>query len=243
MDLNSGVNYLMLTIHHNTSDTVSRNRSLLKEARLVSMLANAELMEEDGFGPKVYRLADGNVLKLFRIKRLLSSNLWSPYACRFVENALRLRTRGFRCFTPLEWGDVPSLDRQYALYEYLSGETVRTLLYEKMTKGRDASTLVMEVGNLLGMLHRKGVYFRSVHLANLVKGSGDREIGLIDVMAMRFHRRRLSLRQRRRNFVHLLRYRQDCRFLEESENRWREGYELGWDAGMGDHEWRTLVGR
>lgn len=38
----------------------------------------AHVLEADGSGDKVLRLADGRMLKLFRRKRLLSSALFSP---------------------------------------------------------------------------------------------------------------------------------------------------------------------
>ena len=40
----------------------------------------AEVLEVDHCGEKVLRLRDGNILKLFRRKRLISSALWYPYA-------------------------------------------------------------------------------------------------------------------------------------------------------------------
>ena len=46
----------------------------------------AQVLEADGSGDKVLRLADGRMLKLFRRKRLLSSALFFPYAQRFANN-------------------------------------------------------------------------------------------------------------------------------------------------------------
>jgi hypothetical protein len=44
--------------------------SRLAQADLTAMIEGARILEKDSYGPKVYLLADGNILKLFRRKRL-----------------------------------------------------------------------------------------------------------------------------------------------------------------------------
>ena len=44
--------------------------------QLDALLQGAKTIEEDGLGIKVARLGDGDFLKLYRRKRLLSSDLW-----------------------------------------------------------------------------------------------------------------------------------------------------------------------
>ena len=51
----------------------------LPAAMLDELIAGARILEQDSFGPKVYQLRDGNMLKLFRRKRLLSSALLRPH--------------------------------------------------------------------------------------------------------------------------------------------------------------------
>lgn len=58
-------------------------RSQLNNAELDALVATATLIESDSYGPKVYRLDNGEYLKLFRRKRLLSSALLTPYSVRF----------------------------------------------------------------------------------------------------------------------------------------------------------------
>ena len=62
-------------------------RSHLNNAELNALVAKATLIESDSYGPKVYRLDNGEYLKLFRRKRLLSSALLIPYSVRFCRNA------------------------------------------------------------------------------------------------------------------------------------------------------------
>ena len=77
-------------------------KTKLNNDRLASLTANAQVLEEDSLGPKVYRLANGDFLKLFRRKRLISSALLAPYSDRFWRNAARLAELGIPTLTPLK---------------------------------------------------------------------------------------------------------------------------------------------
>src|SRR5690606_35574721 len=57
-------------------------------------------------------------------------------------------------------------------------------------------------------LHECGVYFRSLHMGNIVL-TPDNQLGLIDISDMRCLGRPLSRRMRDRNYRHLLRYEND----------------------------------
>jgi RIO-like serine/threonine protein kinase len=54
-------------------------------------------------------------------------------------------------------------------------------------------------------LHGAGIYFRSLHLGNIVV-TPDNEMGLIDVADMRFLRAPLNAELARRNLQHFARY-------------------------------------
>ncbi|MDP0983907.1 hypothetical protein, partial [Klebsiella variicola] len=73
--------------------------SRLPQADLTAMIEGARILEKDSYGPKVYLLTDGNILKLFRRKRLLSSALFRPYSKRFIDNAVELQKRGIPTLT------------------------------------------------------------------------------------------------------------------------------------------------
>lgn len=69
------------------------------------------------------------------------------------------------------------------------------------------------LARFVARLHERGVYFRSLHFANLVVVSGG-ELGLIDVADVAFSSRPLARQSRLRNFEHLWRYREDVEVLE-----------------------------
>ena len=63
--------------------------------QLDALLQNSTPIESDGFGLKVARLSDGNFLKFYRRKRLLSSALWILPSERLkgVENGFEVTHR------------------------------------------------------------------------------------------------------------------------------------------------------
>ncbi|WPC05631.1 lipopolysaccharide kinase InaA family protein [Pseudomonas benzenivorans] len=196
----------------------------LSQNELDGLTENAAVLESDGLGPKVLKLTDGSFLKLFRKRPRLSSEALRPYARRFAENASALQRLGFIS---------PQIIQVYALsgpinatavhYWPLPGETLRQVLSHSAVEER--RHLVERFGELLAKLHEAGVYFRSVHLGNVLL-LPDGQFGLIDLADMRIGRFALSLGKRQRNLKHMQRYAEDSRWLfEEYRGALRSGYQ------------------
>ncbi|MDP2242727.1 toluene tolerance protein [Pseudomonas sp.] len=174
----------------------------LPQATLSTLIEGAQLLEEDSHGPKVYRLRDGDFLKIFRRKRLLSSTLWCPYSKSFCKNALRLQQLGIPTLSPIAHYQLEQPGLTAVHYQALPGETLGQL-----SKSPDFNWqhLLPHLTGLIHRLHESGVYFRSLHLGNIVL-TPENELGLIDISDMRFFRRPLSKWMRRRNLDHFNRY-------------------------------------
>lgn len=166
----------------------------------------ADVLEKDGYGEKVLRLTDGTFLKLFRRKRWLSKNTFYPPAKRFGDNASELQRLGIPSPKILElyWMKAPY--RSMVHYEPLPGVTLRDLL--KTDPSLDQLALFARLAEFITRLHDLGVYFRSLHMGNIVL-TPDNELGLIDISDMRCLGRPLSKGMRNRNYQHLLRYEED----------------------------------
>jgi hypothetical protein len=174
------------------------------------LLDGADVIEQDRVGPKVLALPDGRYLKLFRPrKRLFSKQLIWPAAHRFAANAARLSAAGVLTLTVDVLYRLPGPGRPTtaALYRPLPGTTLR----DQLAAGSAGASLLRQVGAFIADLHRRGIYFRSLHPGNVVVG--EHALGLIDVLDLRFHRGPLSLRHRLRNWRHVLRCPQDADFL------------------------------
>ena len=195
----------------------------ITQSKLLSILSVASVIEKDASGIKVAMLNDGNFIKLFRRKRLISSSLWSPPAKRFSDNANRLNERGIKAPTTIELQSIPESRLSAVIYTPLPGKTLRQRL--SAMSSDHAEETVMKFGAFLGVLHERGVYFRSLHLGNVICLPDD-SFALIDVSDMRLQPSPLSAWKRRRNLQHILRYPEDISWLTETHGvAWLKGYE------------------
>ncbi|MDX1375377.1 MAG: hypothetical protein R3357_07450 [Burkholderiales bacterium] len=170
----------------------------------LALRAGARVLAQDRFGDKVLALADGTILKLFRRKRLISSAAWYPYAQRFADNARTLAALRIPCPEVTGVYRLPSVRREAVRYRPLEGETLRALA----RAGADAPELRARLAGFVAGLHASGVYFRSLHLGNIVLTPCG-ALGLIDVADLRVARRPLSAARRQRNLRHLVRIAED----------------------------------
>ncbi|WP_461517343.1 BUD32 family EKC/KEOPS complex subunit [Porticoccus sp.] len=177
----------------------------------------ATTIEADRFGDKVLLLADGTYLKLFRVKRLFSAARFYPYSKRFVKNVGTLIEKGIPTVTVLELYKIPSIHRTAVHYYPLTGKTLR-----KLPHGLDL-IIASKLGKFFRELHDKGIYFRSLHLGNIVVTQENR-LGLIDVADMKIYRSPLSEELRLRNFQHCARYQEDRLQLESHLSTFLKGY-------------------
>ncbi len=164
----------------------------------LALRANATVVERDLHGEKVLLLEDGNYLKLFRRKRLLSSAAWYPYAQRFADNALILEKRAIPCPAVIATYRIPGIKRDAVLYAPLEGRSLRQII----RSGEGSSELRTVLGQFIAQLHSAGIYFRSLHLGNIVLSSAGKP-GLIDIADLRAKNGSLSPYLRRRNMQQL----------------------------------------
>lgn len=187
----------------------------------MSLCEKADLIEADHHGEKVLKLGNGSFLKLFRRKRLLSSSLYRPYATRFVQNAQKLEARQIPCPEIIATYRIESIQRTAVHYWPLPGETLRQCLPKVDSETKLA--LCRKLGAFIARLHQQGVYFRSLHLGNIVLTDAA-ELGLIDIADMQCSKRSLSCGKRKRNFHHLFRYVQDSTLLQAQAAYFTAGY-------------------
>lgn len=161
------------------------------------MRDGAQVLESDPFGEKVLRLSDGAMLKLFRRKRLISSAAWSPYAQRFADNAVTLATLGIPVPQVLAVFRIPHIGRDAVHYRPLAGVTLRDLLRQGMDRHLEQRLRALFTRFVID-LHDKGIYFRSLHLGNVVY-TPEETLGLIDFSDVRAWKRPLIRYLRARN--------------------------------------------
>lgn len=174
-----------------------------------SMREGAKVLEKDSCGEKVLLLSDGTILKLFRLKHLFSSALLYPYARRFADNTFHLKTLGVDCPTLIGTYRIPSIKRDAVHYHPLPGISLRQLRAQHSDCPND---LFDRLGRFLAKLHNKGIYFRSIHLGNIILTPEGR-LGLIDIADLKLQRKPLSRSKAQRNFKHMQRDGEDNAWL------------------------------
>lgn len=196
---------------------------LLDATALERLLEGARTIEEDAYGIKVARLASNHFLKIYRRKRLLSSALLVMQAERFARNARQLMSKGFTAPEIVETLRIPSRNLNAVIYVPLPGETLRS--HWRQLPDAQLALEIEDFGRYLGQLHNHGVYFRSLHLGNVLRlPSGD--FGLIDLSDMKIEGGPLASWKRRRNLHHILRYPEDISWVTGCHRAaWIRGYE------------------
>lgn len=178
----------------------------------LAMRLGATVIEADSFGEKVLRLSDGTMLKLFRRKRFWSSAAWYPYAQRFADNAAALCKRDVPVPEIIAVYRIPSIERDAVHYHPLPGKTLREICRDGLAADKEKE-LKAGFTRFVIRLHDCGVYFRSLHLGNVVY-TPDQRFGLIDISDARMRRHRLSKQQRVRNLRRLQGIAGECDWVD-----------------------------
>lgn len=181
--------------------------------KYLAMRNGAEVLASDSFGEKVLRIKDGSIIKLFRIKRLISSAFFYPYASRFVNNAAKLTNMGIRTVTVIDSYKIPAIKRTAVHYRQLEGETLRNHIMHHSLN----IDIARKLSAFIAMLHNEGVYFRSIHFDNILITPDD-GFGLIDISDMKIKNHSLNTGKRIRNFNHLTRYEIDRNSLIQQKD-------------------------
>jgi len=181
---------------------------LLAKSQFEQMLQGATVLEQDERGIKVMRLANGDMLKVFRVRNRYSVARIYSYARRFCRNALRLQRFAIPTVHIKQLFHLEAPAETAVLYAPLEGVTLRELLGSRSLTTEEAAML----GKFVAKLHQHGVHFRSLHLGNIVLDTQGR-LGLIDIADMSIYPWALWCGTRVRSFTHLHRYPEQVREL------------------------------
>jgi hypothetical protein len=182
---------------------------LMTQAELARLQASGKTLEQDERGIKVTLLPDGNILKVFRLRRFFSSSLVYSNARSFCRNAQRLQQLGVVTVTNCQLFHFAKSTISAVIYQQLAGDTVRDMLRTK-----EFNTIMAEgLGQFIASLHQKGIYFRSLHCGNIVKTACG--FGLIDIADLKVYPWSLWSNTSKRNFNRLMRYQEDVQNLSQ----------------------------
>lgn len=184
----------------------------LRQQDYLTLREGADVLEGDANGDKVLRLVDGTILKLFRRRRRISSAALYPYAQRFANNAKVLERLGVPVPKVIDVLRIPSIERDAVRYVPLAGETLREMRRVGLSQER-SDALKAAFTRFVVNLHNRGVYFRSLHLGNVVC-TPDGTLGLIDFSDLRVHPWALGKYLRARNLRRMQEQIEDCNWVD-----------------------------
>lgn len=170
------------------------------------MCDGGEVLEQDERGVKVMRLTDGNIIKVFRLRSLISGARLYSYARRFCRNAIRLKAKGINTVTIEKLYHFEHGGNTAVLYRPLMGETLRDVI----KKNEISVYLVETLAIFLSKLHKEGVHFHSLHMGNVVLTLRG-EIGLIDISDLSIYPWPLFCHTKVRSFRRLCKYPEDIK--------------------------------
>ncbi len=170
---------------------------------LENWLATGKVLEKDGRGPKVVELSNGLFLKIFHTRRHPLLARLQPAAQRFARNAERLQQRKVAAPKVIEllWLNR-KIGLSACLYQPLPGQSVEQLY---CAAPQQADALLEPLARFIRHLHQQGIYFRSLHLGNILL-LPDGQYGLIDILDLQSKQRPLNGWLIQRNFQHLRHY-------------------------------------
>ena len=148
---------------------------------------------------------ESRIIKFWYPKGLFSSDRLRPYSERFRRNTESLAARGVRAPEVLGWGAIADDEVSYVCYPEIPGTALREV--------KSALNLAAFTRFLL-QLHESGIYFRALHLGNVLKCDAG-GFALIDISDCRFKPAPLSLRLRAKNLSGLCAHPDDEAYFQD----------------------------
>ncbi len=180
---------------------------LLSKAQFDDMCAQGKVIEQDERGIKVMILANGDFLKIFRVRHLISGAQLYTHARRFCRNAKRLENLNIPTVKVKKLFYFEDNRHAAVLYAPLPGETLKQYL---RSDAIDNEALAQKLGQFMAKLHFNGVHFHSLHTGNVVI-TPQGEVGLIDISDMSMYPWPLLCNTRARSFKRFCRYSEEIK--------------------------------
>ncbi len=158
--------------------------------------------------PVLMLTPDGEIIKSIYQRKFISRSTLIPQAKRFARNSKRLSEVGVcapKVNRTLFCSEVPV---HMVIYPRIPGEDLRTICK------RGDLGILKKFAEYLAYLHASGVYFRAIHLGNILNVEGG-TMGLIDIADLQVKSPPLSAFTRARNIAHLFNIDDDKSFFLE----------------------------
>ncbi len=147
--------------------------------------------------PGLMLTQDGLIVKSFYQRKTISTSTFIPQAKRFAANSRKLLNKGIPAPVVEDVIYCDEVPVHMVVYKMLDGEDVR-----RLCENKDLDVLAALTG-FLAHLHDEGVYFRAIHLGNLLRRP-DGTFAVLDISDLTTRSGPLGLFRRARNLAHLM---------------------------------------
>ena len=214
------------------SSFFTHSSELLTNSDFETTCKGGKVLEQDERGIKVMLLTDGSIIKVFRLRSLVSGGRIYSYARRFCRNAIRLHAKGINTVEIKKLYHFCDSTNTAVLYTPLAGETLRDVV--KMDKVN--ASFIEALAVFLSRLHQHGIHFHSLHTGNVVL-TPEGELGLIDISDLTIYPWPLFCNTRVRSFKRL------CKYSEDIEQFGREYWQMLQDRYFAESQLSQLCQR
>jgi serine/threonine protein kinase len=145
--------------------------------------------------PGIMLSPTGEIIKSFFKRKKISTSTFFPQAEQFKKNSQRLFERGIKGPIVTDIIYCKEIPVHMVVYNRLEGDDLRVLAE------REGVNVLSQLPSYLAELHEIGVFFRAIHLGNILLHA--REMSLIDISDLSIQSSPLGNFQRARNLAHL----------------------------------------
>lgn len=184
--------------------TIPMKIEKIRYCQYATMIKDAKALAHDKFGQsKVFLTPDQKIIKIFPVSHFLKE-LFSSRMKRFLKIVAKLKHLHISTISPEACYRSTSPSLNIIVYPYIEGSCLRDALQQNIE-------LLRNFSHFLAHLHRFNVYFRGIHLGNVVIDK-KQHFTLIDVGNTKF---KVNLRRRAKNIVYILKYYADTPLLQK----------------------------
>ncbi len=196
----------------------------LSEQELQDFIAEHSILYGTVDRPGLMLSARDEIVKPFYRRKLISTSTLLPQARRFTTSSRKLLEIGVAAPVVKQIIFCPEYPVHMVVYDRIAGKDFRELVDEL------GSEQLAILPTYLAELHRLGVFFRAIHLGNLIYDGA--RVHLVDISDLSVRHRPLNALQRARNLAHLFNAEADkphfasygvARFLAEYESAYAIG--------------------
>jgi hypothetical protein len=167
----------------------------LGREQLVKFIAENKLLEGTTERPGLMLTPAGEIVKSFYRRKKISTTTFFPQALQFEASGLKLLKQNILAPVVKEVIYCKDIPVHMVIYDRLDGVDVRELC------GSTGVGCLSQLPEYLAHLHDLGVYFRAIHLGNILL-HGD-VISLVDISDLSVANSSLGIFKRARNLAHL----------------------------------------